>query len=229
MIYATPIIAELGVYLIAAMAFVGLLKRYGRGVALMFLLGSLAWTTPLETAGILTGSYSYLGFYGSITPHFRGYFVWIGVVPLWVEMGWFIVSASSFMIFHDVLTSKRRALISATLAGLFAVNMDLLVDPVASANRLWIWIGPASSFLGIPLYNFFGWFIMIFLYDLIIWHTAINFRSMRGLSAVEKYLFSFKENLTSVTYSLRVKGFAFRLIILDIVAILLIKVASVIL
>ncbi|MGA2876871.1 MAG: carotenoid biosynthesis protein, partial [Nitrososphaerales archaeon] len=172
MIYAIPLIAEIGTYLIAALVFFGLMKRFGRNVAIMFILGSIAWTTPLETLGISTGSYSYLGYLGSLTPNFRGYFVWIGIVPLWVEMGWFIVSASSFMIFHDILTSKRRALISATLAGLFAVNMDLLIDPAASSNRLWIWIGSSLSFLGIPLYNFFGWFIMIFLYDLIIWHTV---------------------------------------------------------
>ena len=131
------------------------------------------------------------------------------------------------MIFHDVLTSKRRALISATLAGLFAVNMDLLIDPVASSNRLWIWNGMNLSLLGIPLYNFFGWFIMIFLYDLIIWHTVVSFRSMKGLSSVEKYLFFVRENLTSVTLGRKASSFAFRLIILDIVAILLIKIASV--
>jgi uncharacterized membrane protein len=228
MISVTPIIAELGTFLIAALVFFGLKKRYGRNVAIMFIAGSIAWTTPLETLGITTGSYSYLGYFGSLTPHYRGYLVWIFVVPLWVEMGWFIVSASSFMIFHDVLTSKRRALISATLAGLLAVNMDLLIDPVASSNRLWIWNGITLSFLGIPLYNFFGWFIMIFLYDLIIWHTVINFKSMRGLSVIEKYLF-FKENLTSVTYNLKATGFAFRLIILEAVAVILIKTVSVVL
>ena len=78
MIYVTPIIAELGTFLIAGFVFLGVMKRYGRNVAIMFLLGSIAWTTPLETLGILTGSYTYLGYYGSLAPHYRGYLVWIG-------------------------------------------------------------------------------------------------------------------------------------------------------
>ena len=225
MIY-TPLIAELGTFALAAFVFLGLVRRFGAKIAVMFILGSIAWTTPLETLGILTGSYSYLGYFGRFSPHYPGYLVWIGVVPLWVEMGWFIVSASSFVIFHDVLLTKSRALAAATLSGLFAVNMDLLIDPVASSNSLWIWHGQPLGILGIPFYNYFGWFVMIFAYDLIIWHTVVNFRSMKGLSVIERFLFSFKEDLNSVADSMRIRGFILRLAMLEVVVILLIKTAS---
>jgi len=229
MIVVIAVIAELGAFLIAGLVFYGLKKRYGWTVASFFLLGSILWTTPLETLGISTGSYTYSAFAGSLFPGYAGYFVWIGIVPLWIEMGWFIVSASSFVLFHDVLLPRSRTLAAALFAGLFAVDLDLMIDPVASSNRLWIWIGPSLSFMGIPLYNYVGWFLMIFLYDIIIWNTVIAFRQIKVLSAVEKRLFSIKDSFSAVSLRKKVSGFLFRILIFEVVAIFLIKIASMVL
>ena len=229
MIVAIAVIAELGAFLIAGLVFYGLKKRYGWTVASFFLLGSILWTTPLETLGISTGSYTYSAFAGSLFPGYAGYFVWIGIVPLWIEMGWFIVSASSFVLFHDVLLTRSRTVAAALFAGLFAVDLDLMIDPVASSNRLWIWIGPSLSFMGIPLYNYVGWFLMIFLYDIIIWNTVIAFRQIKVLSAVEKRLFSIKDSFSSVSLRKKISGFVFRILIFELVAIFLIKIASMVL
>jgi len=144
-------------------------------------------------------------------------------------MGWFIVSASSFVLFHDVLLPRSRTLAAALFAGLFAVDLDLMIDPVASSNRLWIWIGPSLSFMGIPLYNYVGWFLMIFLYDIIIWNTVIAFRQIKVLSAVEKRLFSIKDSFSAVSLRKKVSGFLFRILIFEVVAIFLIKIASMVL
>ncbi len=223
-IVVTAIIAEVGAFLIAGLVFYGLKLRYGWTVALFFLLESIVWTTPLETLGISTGSYTYSAFAGSLFPGYPGYFVWIGIVPLWIEMGWFIVSASSFMIFHDVLLPIFRTVAAALVAGLFAVDLYLLIDPVASSNRMWVWLGPSLSIIGIPLYNYVGWFLMIFLYDVIIWNTVISFRQIKVLSAVEKRLFSIKDTVSSVSLSKRATGFLFRMLIFEIIAIFLIKI-----
>lgn len=225
----TAIIAELGAFLIAGFVFYGLKLRYGLTVALFFLLGSIVWTTPLETLGISTGSYTYSAFAGSLYAGYPGYFVWIGIVPLWIEMGWFIVSASSFMIFHDVLLPKSRTVAVAVVAGLFAVNLDLLIDPVASSNKMWEWLGPSLNIIGIPLYNYVGWFLMIFLYDIIIWNTIITFKQIKILSAIEKRLFSIKDTVSSVSLGKRATGFLFRMLVFEIVAIFLIKLASMVL
>jgi uncharacterized membrane protein len=225
----TPLLAEIGAFAIAGFVFYGLKKRYGWTVASLFLLGSIIWTTPLETLGILTGSYTYSAYAGSLFPGYRGYLLWIGIVPVWIEMGWFIVSASSFVIFHELLTSKSRAVFCAFLAGLFAVNLDLMIDPVASANSLWVWMGPSLSVLGIPLYNYVGWFTMIFFYDIIIFHTVVGFKKIKGLYVIEKRLFSFRENLTHVSLGLRAKEFLFRILVFETGAILVIKIASMIL
>lgn len=222
----TAIVAEVGAFLIAGLVFFGLFKRYGLTVASFFLIGSILWTTPLETLGISTGSYSYSAFAGSLFPGYRGYFVWIGIVPLWIEMGWFIVSASSFMIFHDVLLRKSRTITAAFLAGLFAVDLDLMIDPVASSSRLWVWTGPSLNILGIPIYNYVGWFIMIFLYDVIIWNTVITFRRLKILSVIESKLFSLRESASSPNLTKRATGFLFRILVFEVVAVFLIKLAS---
>jgi uncharacterized membrane protein len=229
LIVITPILAEVGAFIIAGLVFYGLEKKYGLMVASLFLIGSVIWTTPLETLGVLSGSYSYSAYAGSLFPSYHGYLLWIGVVPLWIEMGWFIISASSFMIFHGVLVPRSRAAACALLAGLFAVNMDLLVDPVASANRLWVWGTPSISVLGIPLYNYLGWFIMIFFYDIIIWHTVVGFKQIKGLSSIEKRLFSFRENLSNVSLGARAKQFLFRILVFELGAVLIVKVASIVL
>jgi len=224
-----PLFAEIGAFAIAGAVFYGLKKRFGWTIAIFFLAGSILWTTPLETLGILTGSYSYTAFAGSLFPGYKGYLIWIGVVPLWIEMGWFIVSASSFMIFHEVLLPQKKAVVAAAVAGLFAVNLDLMIDPVASSNNLWVWLGPSMNLLGIPLYNYIGWFIMIFFYDIIIWSTVIGFRRMKGLSVVEAKLLSIKQYVGQVSVKKRIAGFVFRMAIFEVAAILLIKVASVVL
>ena len=94
--------------------------------------------------------------------------------------------------------AEERRLSAAAVAGLFAVNLDLMIDPVASSNNLWVWLGPSINFLGIPLYNYVGWFIMIFFYDIIIWSTVVGFRRMKGLSIVEAKLFFIRQYVGQV-------------------------------
>ena len=224
-----PLLAEIGAFLIAGVVFYGLKKRFGWTTALFFLFGSVLWTTPLETLGIYTGSYSYSAFAVSLIPGYAGYLVWIGIVPLWIEMGWFIVSASSFMIFHEVLMRRSKAIAVAGVAGLFAVNLDLMIDPVASSNNLWVWLGPSTNLLGIPLYNYIGWFIMIFFYDIIIWSTVVGFRRIKGLSIVESKFLFIKQYVQQVSLRKRALGFVFRIAIFEMAAVLLIKIASVVL
>jgi uncharacterized membrane protein len=228
-VIVTAVVAEIGAFLIAGLVFYGLKRRFGWTIALFFLLGSIAWTTPLETLGISTGSYTYSAFANSLFHGYRGYFVWIGIVPLWIEMGWFIISASSFILFHDIIQTKRKTVMAAVFAGLFAVDIDLMIDPIASSNRLWVWIGPSMSLMGIPLYNYVGWFLMIFLYDIIIWNTVVAFQQIRVLSAIERRFLFISNWVASASVSEKLRGFVFRMIVFEIFAIFVIKIASVVL
>ena len=59
----------------------------------------------------------------------------------------------------------------AALAGLIATNIDLWVDPVPThpAFVAWVWAAQAGGIrvLSIPITNFIGWFLLIFLFALV--------------------------------------------------------------
>jgi uncharacterized membrane protein len=72
----------------------------------------------------------------------------IGPVPifiplLWCAIGYFCMQASDYYI----------------MASALMVSLDLSFDPVFSTSlHLWVWQSPGQYF-GVPLSNFFGWFI----------------------------------------------------------------------
>ena len=72
----------------------------------------------------------------------------LGPVPLfipliWCALGYFCMEASDYYI----------------MASALMVSLDLSFDPVFSNTLgLWTWLGPTQYF-GVPLSNFFGWFI----------------------------------------------------------------------
>jgi len=224
LVILTPIIAEAGTFLIAGLVLYAAVKLYGRKTGFAIILASVLWTTPIETLGVSSGDYTYLGYYHLLAPNYPGYLLWVGLVPLWIGLGWFIVSLSSFMIFHEVLCPKKRALVCALFAGLLAVNVDLMIDPVASSNHLWIWIQPGLNLFGVPLYNFAGWFLMILFFDLIIYHTITGVRPIKPLAFLENKLFSFKDKLVSaITVEKRLQLFALRIVLFEIFVIVSLK------
>jgi uncharacterized membrane protein len=150
------------------------------------LLGSVLWTAPLENFAVLKGAYTYYSYAGVLLPNYPGYLLWVGLVPLWIVLGWFVFAMSGFLIFHNVVLPRKRALLQATASGLFALNIDLMMDPIASSNGLWTWTSNIMPILGIPLYNFVGWFMLIFLYDLIAEHTIFNNKPLRVVGALER-------------------------------------------
>ncbi len=99
---------------------------------------SFLWEFIGVETGIPFGQYSYTSALG---PQ-------IGPVPifiplLWCALGYFCMEASDYYI----------------MASALMVSLDLSFDPVFSASlHLWIWQSPAQYF-GVPLSNFFGWFV----------------------------------------------------------------------
>jgi uncharacterized membrane protein len=47
--------------------------------------------------------------------------------------------------------------------GVIAVLVDLFIDPMAVAIGYWVWSVEGSVYYGIPLLNFVGWFVLMFL------------------------------------------------------------------
>jgi len=218
-----PVTAELGTIFIACIVALAGIKVYGNQKAAYFLVGSVIWTSIIENLGVMAKSYTYYTYAGLFGPNYPGYMFWVGRVPLWVELGWVIVALSLFIIFHEVVLPGRSPFLQAACAGLLAVNIDLLIDPVAVSNSLWQWINPSLYFLGVPIYNFVGWFCLIFFYDLLFNFTILQKRSVAILGRIEGLFL--KDNYNDGAKSAR---FAFRLIVtILLVAVLLTIIADV--
>lgn len=217
-----PVGAELGTIAIAFVAAYAAVKTYGRERAAYFLVGSVLWTSIIENMGVADKSYTYYTYAGLFSSRYAGYIFWIGQVPLWIELGWVVVALSLFVLFHEVLLPNRSPFLQAACAGLFAVNIDLLIDPVAVANNLWQWINPSIYLLGVPIYNFVGWFCLIFFYDLLFNYTILKSRPVAVLSRIEGLFLN--ENYASGAKSAR---FTFRLVVtILVVAVMLTIVAD---
>ncbi len=220
--YYIPVLAELGTISLACIVAYAGVKAYGKERAAYFLAGSVLWTSIIENLGVIDKSYTYYTYAGLFAPNYAGYLFWVGQVPLWIELGWVIVALSLFVLFHEVLLPGRSPFLQAACAGLFAVNIDLVIDPVAVANSLWQWINPSVYILGVPIYNFVGWFCLIFFYDLLFNYTILQSKPVAILGRVEGLFL--KDRYDSGAKPIR---FAFRLIVtILVVAVLLTIIAD---
>ncbi len=217
-----PVGAELGTIMLALLAAIAGVQVYGKERAAYFLAGSILLTSIIENLGVIDTSYTYYTYAGLLGPHYPGYFFWVGQVPLWIELGWVIVALSLFMLLHEVLLPGRSAFVQAACAGLLAVNIDMVIDPVAVANNLWQWINPSVYVLGVPIYNWAGWFCLIFFYDLLFNFTILQSKPVAILGRIEGIFL--KDRYTAGAKSVR---FAFRLVVTILaVAILLTIIAN---
>ena len=98
-----------------------------------------------------------------------------GQSRLWVFtyifFGWISVCGTCLLIAEGILAPPGRDLLRAPrlrwaaplLAGVIAVVLDLFIDPIAVVAGYWIWLIPANVYYEIPLLNFVGWFVLMFL------------------------------------------------------------------
>ncbi|MBN1368071.1 MAG: carotenoid biosynthesis protein [Dehalococcoidales bacterium] len=137
---------------------------YRRGTLLLSLAFSLGFF--FEVIGINTGTI----FGGDYSYQIGASPVWLGV-PLLVPVFWtaFIYAGywlvSSLLIWSEIgkpnrMDSGRGWLILAIcLDGLAVVAIDFIMDPLQVKTGNWIWSN-AGAFYGVPLGNFFGWFLV---------------------------------------------------------------------
>jgi hypothetical protein len=67
---------------------------------------------------------------------------------------------------YDIVTGKKLWWQVPILTGVIAVVLDLFIDPVAVSAGYWIWLVKGTVYYEIPLLNFVGWFVLIFLASL---------------------------------------------------------------
>jgi bisanhydrobacterioruberin hydratase len=218
----TPLIAEFGSAVLVIVLCYGASKVYGWRTTGLFVGGSIFWTTIVENLGVMEGAYNYTAYAGSLSPSYRGYLLWVGLVPLWVELGWIIVALSLFMLLREVLLPRQGPLVRALVVGLLAVNIDAMIDPIAVANRLWVWLGPSYYVLGVPFYNWMGWFLLVFFYTFTFECTILKRTDMLIFGKLDRKLFGKAWGSWKV-----VEPFSVRLLVVNLLVVILLTVVSV--
>jgi uncharacterized membrane protein len=146
---------------------------------------------------IVTGLFSaIMDFISSFVVHNYEY---PGQSRLWVFtfifFGWISVCASCLFLAegilahpgHDLMSQKKLWWQVPTLTAIIAVLLDLFIDPVAVKTGYWVWFVKGTVYYDIPLLNFVGWFVLMFLASLG-WIIIIR---QQQWGAWQKIIFSF--------------------------------------
>jgi uncharacterized membrane protein len=140
------------------------------------------------------GSYYYLG------PKF-----FFQLVPWYIPIAWAVIIYMAYALANQFLfglggekprlnvtplNSVGLITILSAIGGMVAVNLDMLIDPVAVTpqNPGWVWIG-GGPYFGIPISNFIGWFfVTFFAIALFRSYEAFKSKSPEGSGSIDFYV-----------------------------------------
>src|SRR6476659_5435776 len=147
------LLVEVGVYILA----IGCLRHaWARGQSrLLGLVAGMIYGVLLEYGAIAT-------FHAYVYGHFL--IMIFGAVPLCIGVSW------GMIIYTAMETSDRFALpwyLRPILDALLALTIDLSMDAIAIRLGFWTW-GQAGPWFGVPLGNFYAWFIVVLSFSLLL-------------------------------------------------------------
>jgi uncharacterized membrane protein len=150
---AAFLLVEVGVYILA----IGCLRHaWARGRSrLLGLVAGMIYGLLLEYGAIAT-------FHAYVYGHFL--IMIFGAVPLCIGVSW------GMIIYTAMETSDRFALpwyLRPILDALLALTIDLSMDAIAIRLGFWTW-GQAGPWFGVPLGNFYAWFIVVLGFSLLL-------------------------------------------------------------
>jgi uncharacterized membrane protein len=150
-------------------------------------------------------------------------YVYPGQSQLWVFtfifFGWIGMCGSCLFLAEgilarrdeDMLTRARLGWQVPLLTAIIAVVLDLFIDPVAVAAGYWVWSVEGTVYYGIPLLNYVGWFVLMWLAPL----AWVQIARRRNWSGVRKGMMALAAILplmvASVVLSLLLNGLVERL------------------
>lgn len=129
-------------------------------LALVFTVSLLFESVGVAT-GLVYGPYHYTGKLG---PKF------LGLVPFIIPIAWFMMSYPSFVIAEWLVSPGRptggsprwpQLLLVAAVGGLVMTAWDVIMDPIMVSGGHWVW-DVTGPYYGIPLQNFWGWWLTVF-------------------------------------------------------------------
>ncbi len=172
---ALTITIELLMIFLSLLAFRHAKQHYGFWMASFFFVGSFVFTGLEESIWILFGRF----FGGTINMApggtlfgsywFTSGIFWFIETPVFACLAWFFAAYSAVWV-SSIVFPKMRLLGRATVGGLLLMVIDLWMDPVYTSpeHMNWVWAkGDPLMLLGIPFYNFIGWFLLIFMFAVI--------------------------------------------------------------
>lgn len=143
-------------------------QRLGWQRVLLLLGCTFVVSLFFESLGVATGwvygDYSYTDKLG---------YKFLGLVPLIIPVAWFMMSYPSFIIANRLIPAGSRLwawrLSVAAIGAVIMTAWDLSMDPMMVAGEHWTW-HEEGLFFGIPLQNYWGWWLTIFVvYLLFLW------------------------------------------------------------
>jgi len=164
------IIWDLIAMIMSAILFYHVVKKHGVWIATLFLTGSIIFTGLEECMWIFGGRFGLT----YPTYFFTKAGLWFFEIPVYTCLGWFILAYCCVFI-AEYLIKKERIFWTAVLGGVFAVMIDLWIDPInvnmgemspyPNATGFWVWnMVNTLDIFSIPLMNFIGWFLVVFLF-----------------------------------------------------------------
>jgi len=136
-------------------------QNLGWKKALLLLVLTFAVSLLFECVGVATGwVYGPYHYTNKLGPKF------LGLVPLLIPVAWFMMTYPSYVIARYLVPVIKNAwmwrLWVAALGTVVMTAWDLAMDPMMVAGGHWVWEQPGAYF-GVPLQNFLGWWLTIFI------------------------------------------------------------------
>ncbi len=132
--------------------------------ALSFVI-SLAYESLGVATGLVYGPYHYTEKPG---PKF------LGLVPYLIPAAWFMMMYPSLVIAERIAPRSedwKRGLTVAALGAVIMTAWDVMMDPMMVRGGHWVW-EVQGAYFGIPLQNYWGWWLTTFSVFLVNWLAA---------------------------------------------------------
>lgn len=133
--------------------------RFGGPDTLAFIIVSGGFTAVMDfISSFVVQNYEYPG-QSQLWVFTFIFFGWIGMCGSCLFLAEGLLARPG----RDMLTQRRLWWQVPLITGVIAVVLDLFIDPVAVAAGYWVWSVQGTVYYGIPLLNYVGWFVLMFL------------------------------------------------------------------
>jgi uncharacterized membrane protein len=144
-------------------------QRWNWRAALTLFVVSFVISLAYESLGVATGLvYGPYHYTEKLGPKF------LGLVPYLIPAAWFMMMYPSLVIAERIAPRGegwKRALIVAALGGIIMTAWDVVMDPMMVRGGHWVW-DVKGAYFGIPLQNYWGWWLTMFSVFLVNWLIA---------------------------------------------------------